>query len=307
MFGITHVGADICGYQRDTTEELCTRWMQLGAFYPLMRNYNDLEQKDQDPASFSWETQQIMKQALMMRYSLIPFWYTLHHEATMKSKTIVQPLFSEYINDENTYDIDRQFLVGRALLVSPNLLPESDSVHAYIPQDVWYEFPSGVKLNSVGLFIDLYAPITKLNVHVRGGFIIPMQIPGDNLVLGRGNPFTLLVAQSESGTANGNLFWDDGDSIDSIETKTYNYLEFSLTDFNKLTINTLVSNYKDSAMRLDLVKILGVNKFVTNVTVNGKIYSNYLYNIPDQVLVVYALDLDILAQSSQIIQWTTSI
>ncbi len=57
------------------------------------------------------------------------------------------------------------------------------------------------------------APISKLNVHVRGGFIIPMQIPGDNLVLGRGNPFTLFVAQSESGDASGNLFWDDGDSI----------------------------------------------------------------------------------------------
>ncbi|CAF3436622.1 unnamed protein product, partial [Rotaria sp. Silwood2] len=211
-----------------------------------------------------------------------------------------------YINDANTYNIDQQFLVGRALLVSPNLLPESNNVHAYIPQDVWYEFPSGVKLNSVGLFIDLYAPISKINIHVRGGFIIPMQIPGDNLVLGRGNPFTLLVAQSQSGSANGNLFWDDGESIDSIETKIYNYLEFSLTDFNKLTINTLVSNYKDFAMRLDLVKILGVNKFVTNVTVNGKIYSNFLYNIPDQILVVYALDLDMLAQSSQTIQWSTS-
>ncbi|CAF4269645.1 unnamed protein product, partial [Rotaria magnacalcarata] len=58
-----------------------------------------------------------------------------------------------------------------------------------------------------------------------------MQIPGDNLVLGRGNPFTLLVAQSDAGTASGNLFWDDGDSIDSIETKTYNYMEFSLTNF----------------------------------------------------------------------------
>jgi alpha-glucosidase (family GH31 glycosyl hydrolase) len=28
-----------------------------------------------------------------------------------------------YLNDENTYDIDQQFLVGRAILVSPNLLP----------------------------------------------------------------------------------------------------------------------------------------------------------------------------------------
>jgi alpha-glucosidase (family GH31 glycosyl hydrolase) len=82
-----------------------------------------------------------MKEALLMRYSLIPFWYTLHYEAAMKSKTVVQSLFSEYIhrfiintngicsllfrylNDENTYSIDRQFLVGRALLVSPNLSP----------------------------------------------------------------------------------------------------------------------------------------------------------------------------------------
>jgi hypothetical protein len=40
-----------------------------------------------------------------------------------------------------------------------------------------------------------------------------MQTPGSNLILGRDNPFTLLVAQSQFGNASGNLFWDDGDSI----------------------------------------------------------------------------------------------
>ncbi|CAF4427739.1 unnamed protein product, partial [Adineta steineri] len=93
---------------------------------------------------------------------------------------------------------------------------------------------------------ELNAPISKINVHVRGGFIIPMQTPGANLILGRGNPFSLLVAPSQFGNASGNLFWDDGDSIDSVGTNTYNYFEFTLTTSNTLTIDPLSANYKDS-------------------------------------------------------------
>ena len=86
-------------------------------------------------------------------------------------------------------------------------------MHVYIPQDVWYQFPSGVQVKDVGVYTDLDAPLEKINVHVRGGFIIPMQMPGPNLMIGRGNPFTLLVARSPLKNATGSLFWDDGDSL----------------------------------------------------------------------------------------------
>jgi alpha-glucosidase (family GH31 glycosyl hydrolase) len=68
-------------------------------------------------------------------------------------------------------------------------------------------------VKEVGVFTDLDAPLEKLNIHIRGGFIIPMQIPGSNLMIGRENPFTLLIAQSAEGNATGNLYWDDGDNI----------------------------------------------------------------------------------------------
>lgn len=43
-------------------------------------------------------------------------------------------------SDVQTYGIDRQFLWGRSLLVTPVLDPGVDYVVGYFPQGVWYDY-----------------------------------------------------------------------------------------------------------------------------------------------------------------------
>ncbi len=122
MFGMPFVGADICGFNGNTTAELCTRWMQLGAFYPFSRNHNSIGMKSQEPYVFGDDTTRRCRFALNIRYTLLPFLYTLLANASATGSPVVRPLFFEFPNDMNTWSAsETQFMWGSSLLVSPVL------------------------------------------------------------------------------------------------------------------------------------------------------------------------------------------
>ena len=66
-----------------------------------------------------------------------------------------------------------------------------------------------------------------LPLYLRGGSILPHQRSAMNTVLSRQNSFYLYVALDAQGNARGDLFWDDGESIDTYETLYYNYFIFN--------------------------------------------------------------------------------
>ncbi|CAB3369876.1 Hypothetical predicted protein [Cloeon dipterum] len=260
IFGLPYVGADICAYFGDSEERLCERWQELGAFYPFSRNHNTLGTTDQDPCTWPLTVGESTRKAVTIRYTLLPYFYTSFYRANQGiDGTVIRSLAWEFTSDQETWNIDRQFLWRDALLVSPALDIDSVVVSAYFPAGDWFDYYTGEKYTSIGTYILLGAPTDFIPVHVRGGYILPTQEPASNTVLSRQNTFGLIVALDGARTAIGDLFWDDGESIDTVSSGTYHYGTFNFAQ-DTLT-QTVVNNYPAAleGLVLDKIEILGNN------------------------------------------------
>ncbi|XP_023230572.1 lysosomal alpha-glucosidase-like [Centruroides sculpturatus] len=287
MFGIPMVGADICGFNGNTTKELCARWSALGAFYPFSRNHNTDDAIDQDPVSMGPEVVSAAKKALTIRYYLLPYLYTLFFKSHLHGFTVARPLFFEYLHDINTYGIDTQFLWGKSLMIIPTLESNVSTVTAYIPNDTWFDFYTYKRLNS-GVNNTFDAPIDKINLALRGGGVIPTQIPNVTTTASRLNPFGLLVILDVVG-AEGELFWDDGDSLDSVEQKQYTHVAFYSYN-NYLTTRTILHGYANMPV-LNNITVINCEFKPSSVTVNGKSIT-FDYEVDRKVLYLDNLNLN---------------
>nr|XP_015212266.1 PREDICTED: lysosomal alpha-glucosidase [Lepisosteus oculatus]XP_015212267.1 PREDICTED: lysosomal alpha-glucosidase [Lepisosteus oculatus] len=301
LYGVPLVGADVCGFGGDATEELCVRWTQLGAFYPFMRNHNDRPNAPQEPYVFGKEAQTAMRSALMLRYSLLPLLYTLFHRAHVAAETVARPLFLEFPSDPNCQAVDRQFLWGASLLVSPVLEEGAEELSAYLPPGTWYSLHDGQPFSSRGQYLLLPAALDTINVHLREGHIIVQQEPALTTTQSRSKPFHLTVALSGGGWARGELFWDDGDSLDTFETGDYSHILF-LAGEGQLVSEPLRVNGALDGLVLSAVRVFGVPAPPREVWADGERVPDFSYRSDTRVLTVPGLALPM----SQVftVQWT---
>merc|ERR1712000_699023 len=260
LFGVPMVGADICGFLGDTTEELCARWIEVGAFYPFSRDHNTLGAAPQE--LYLWESAaDASRTYLSMRYQLLPFFYTLLHDAHSTGALMTRALWANFPSDNNAADIDRQFMLGDAIMISPVLDEGSTEVDAYFPAGLWYDLSTrslAYDTTAAGAFHSIYTPLTSTNVHVLGGNIIPMQQSAMTTKAARATPFTLLAALDVGGEASGHLFYDDGEqiSLDNTLQATYT-LQASGSSGSLLCEITEASYEEASTLQISTVEVLG--------------------------------------------------
>lgn len=213
IFGVPMVGADICGFYPGPTEELCNRWIELGAFYPFSRDHANYYSPRQE--LYQWDSvAQSARNALGMRYKLLPYLYTLNYEAHVTGAPIARPLFFSFSTYIECYGLSTQFLLGSGLLISPVLEQGKTEVKALFPPGSWYSLfdMTQIIVSKGGKYVTLDAPLHVVNVHLYQNTIIPMQQGGLISKEARKTPFSLVVtfpAGESEGKAKGNLFLDE--------------------------------------------------------------------------------------------------
>ncbi|KAI9676385.1 MAG: hypothetical protein M1817_000542 [Caeruleum heppii] len=236
--GYPFAGADVGGFFGNPSKELLTRWYQAGAFYPFLRAHAHIDTRRREPYLPGAPYTEIITQALRLRYSLLPAWYTAFHEASVDGTPIIRPHYYVHPGDERGFTLDDQFYVGSTgLLVKPVTTEGATSVDMYLPTSQPYYDYFTYKIHTGPATVKLPAELDTIPLLLEGGHIIPRRDrPRRSSGLMRHDPFTLVVALNSTGGAEGTLYLDDGETFD-YQSGAYIHRRFVLDP----TTNTLSS------------------------------------------------------------------
>ncbi len=242
-------GPDIGGFEgREPDGEMYARWMGIGSLFPFARGHSTKGSPDKEPWAFGEATERTCRMALERRYRLMPYLYTLFHEAAETGMPVMRPVFFADAADARLRGVDDAFLLGADLLVQGDVKPggqgawgegpgddkRTDSsidrtpaardatAGARGPRDVKVvararsgnsSMPSGIWRRVTLIGEEEHADANLPTLFIRGGSIIPLGRIVRNTTEESLDPLTLLVCLDENGEARGRLYEDAGDGF----------------------------------------------------------------------------------------------
>ena len=210
---------------------------------------------------YQWEsTAEASRKALGVRYTLLPYLYTLFEESNRLGTGVWRPLVFEYPEINSYLTNDEQALIGTDILLTPVLTENAVSVEGQFPPGhSWYDWYTYERITTTSSsdkeeeWIMLDAPLTHIPVHIRGGSILPLKDPKIVVQDTYASPYTLLIALDEKQVANGRLYIDDGHSV---EQPTVSNIIFKMDEKKQILNVDGIFDYSQ-AEKLDTIKIIG--------------------------------------------------
>ncbi len=270
MSGIAYHNSDIGGYSRiPTTPELYARWMEYGTFCPIARAHGAGEIVNgsaTEPWMFGEETEKISREYISLRYTLLPYIYTMAHQNYTTGMPLVRPLFWLEPNNPKFVNESSSYMWGDAFLVSPVVEAGQKSKEINFPSGKWINFWTDEIVDG-DKSITVDAPLGKMPIFVKQGSIIPMaplmkysdERPVDTL--------TIRVYPSAKESTSYTLYEDDGRTLEyqsgnfSQTMFTQSYQSVKGTSSLILTCGPSVGTYKGMlSKRTYLFEVHGINR-----------------------------------------------
>jgi len=162
--------ANVGGY--DDYPELYTRWFEYAAFLPIFRTHGS--RNANEVWSYGKEAEPILEKYLKLRYTLMPYIYSLGYSTWKTGAPFMRALPLDFPNDPKVAEIGDEYMFGPALLVAPVTEQGATSRQVYLPAGAdWYNYWTNERLKG-GQTITVAAPIETLPIFVRAGSIVPL-------------------------------------------------------------------------------------------------------------------------------------
>ncbi len=174
-------------------QELYVRWMQYGLFCPVFRSHGaDAPREIWHFGKQGEPVYDAIEATIRLRYRLLPYLYSTAWQVTTGNESYLRPLFSDFAQDRNVWDMTDEFMFGRSILAAPVLDPQyteekvvrgevnavdwtaTKTAQKYLPKGVaWYDFWTGKRYTG-GQTLNVKTPLNRVPMFVRAGSIVPM-------------------------------------------------------------------------------------------------------------------------------------
>ncbi|MGB8260742.1 MAG: TIM-barrel domain-containing protein [Terracidiphilus sp.] len=181
--GYAYWSHDIGGHMPGPVEpELFTRWVQFGAFSPILRTHTT---KNPETERRIWAYPEpyssILRSTFQLRYAMEPYLYTEARRTYDTGIAFLRPLYYDWPEANEAYQARNQYLFGDQAIVAPVVNP-SDKVSGlatepvWLPAGEWIEQPTGKHFTGP-VSVERSFSIDQIPVYVKAGAIVPMQPP----------------------------------------------------------------------------------------------------------------------------------
>ncbi len=240
MQGLGYMHSDLGGFAGGDSinDELYVRWLQYGVFQPIFRPHGQ-EHIPAEPVFQAYRTKMFAKQAIDLRYRMLPYNYTLAHVNNTKGYPHMRPLFFYEKNNPQLLTYDLAYMWGDAFLVSPVKEPGIMYQEIYLPEgSYWIDFYTNQAYQG-GKTINYPVSPNSIPVLVKGGSFVPLSPVTGNTSTYSLDEFEMhFYADTNVRSSSYDLYNDDGLTPNAYSKGKYEMMNFTAqNDQQTLTIS----------------------------------------------------------------------